>query len=116
MNEKLLTQLNCINGVEVVEAIAGKPAAFYAQLANLVFDSAEQGDVLAREIVAEGAGYISSVARTLWKQNPPSMSLIGGLTLRIKPWLDKEIQQKLSEPMNPPEVGSVLFARQQLEK
>lgn len=114
MNDKLLALLDVDNGVDLVEAIAGKPATYYAKLANLVFDSAEEGDKLALSIVKEGAGYISDVARQLWKKNPPRMSLIGGLTPRIQPWLDDDIKEQLSEPLSPPEMGSVLFAQQQL--
>jgi glucosamine kinase len=114
MNEKLLALLEVDNGVDLVEVIAGKPATYYAKLANLVFDSAEEGDELALSIVKEGAGYISDVARQLWKKNPPRMSLIGGLTPRIQPWLDEDIKEQLSEPVSPPEMGSVLFAQQQL--
>jgi len=114
MNDKLLVLLDVDNGVDLVEAIAGKPATYYAKLANLVFDAAEEGDKLALSIVKEGAGYISDVARQLWKKNPPRMSLIGGLTPRIQPWLDEDIKEQLSEPLSPPEMGSVLFAQQQL--
>jgi glucosamine kinase len=114
INNKVLTLLNVKNDVELVEAIAGKPAAFYARMANLVFDSAEEGDKLALEIVNEGAGYISHVAKQLLKKNPPEIALIGGLTPRIKHWLDVDIQEKLIEPIHPPEVGSVIFAQQQL--
>jgi glucosamine kinase len=114
INDKILALLNVKDDVELVEAIAGKPAAFYARMANLVFDSAEEGDELALAIVNEGAGYISHVARQLMKQNPPNIALIGGLTPRIKPWLEQEIKDQLIEPALPPEVGSVIFAQQQL--
>ncbi|PCH95970.1 MAG: ATPase [Gammaproteobacteria bacterium] len=116
MNKVLLAKLGCQDDTSLVEAIAGKAATFYAQLANLVFDAAEQGDKLALAIVAEGAEYINSIARALWARNPPRMSMIGGLTPRLKPWLDKDLQQQLSEPLNSPEVGSVLFARKELAK
>jgi len=115
INDKVLALLGVSDDVELVEVIAGKPAAFYAQMANLVFDSAEEGDELALAIVAEGADYINHVARQLLKQNPPNLALIGGLTPRIKPWLDESIKAQLIEPMNPPEVGSVIYAKQQLE-
>jgi len=115
INDKVLALLGVSDDVELVEVIAGKPAAFYAQMANLVFDSAEEGDELALAIVAEGADYINHVARQLLKQNPPNLALIGGLTPRIKPWLDESIKEQLIEPMNPPEVGSVIYAKQQLE-
>jgi glucosamine kinase len=114
INEKVLALLNVKDDVELVEVIAGKPAAFYAGMANLVFDSAEEGDELALAIVSEGADYINHVARQLLKQNPPHLALLGGLTPRIKPWLAANIKEQLIEPMHPPEVGSVIFARQQL--
>ncbi len=116
MNDVLLAKLGCKDDTSLVEAIAGKAAAYYGQLANLVFDAAEQGDKVALVIVAEGAEYINSIARTLLARNPPRISMIGGLTPRLKPWLNKELQQQLSTPLNAPEVGSVLFARQELAK
>lgn len=114
INEKLLTLHSVDEGIDLVEIIAGKPAAFYAKMANIVFDAAEEGDEVAKKIVEEGAGYISDVARQLLKQNPPRISLIGGLTPRLTPWLDQDIQDKLEEPIYPPEIGSILFAQQQL--
>ena len=114
INQKLLELLKVEDGLQMVEVIAGKPAAFYAKMANLVFDAAENGDTAAKDIVAEGAGYISGIARQLDTQNPPRISLIGGLTPRIKPWLDKDVKAKLAEPLSSPEFGSVIFAQQQL--
>ena len=114
LNDKLLSLLNVKTGVELVEAIAGKPAAFYARMANLVFDAAEQGDALALEIVKEGANYIDNVATQLSKRCPPRLSLIGGLTPRLLPWLAQEVQNCLSAPLNSPEVGAVFYARQQM--
>ena len=114
MTERLMALLDCNNSNDIVESIIGKPAAFYASLANLVFDSSEQGDNVALAIVRDGADYIASVARRLRQKNPPRMSIIGGLSPRLMPWLDKVTQEQLSEPMSPPEVGAVLLAKQQL--
>ncbi len=114
LNDKLLSLLNVKTGVELVEAIAGKPAAFYARMANLVFDAAEQGDALALAIVKEGANYIDNVATQLSKRCPPRLSLIGGLTPRLLPWLAQEVQNSLSAPLNSPEVGAVFYARQHI--
>jgi len=114
LNDKLLSLLNVKTGVELVEVIAGKPAAFYARMANLVFDAAEQGDALALAIVKEGANYIDNVATQLSKCCPPRLSLIGGLTPRLLPWLAQEVQNSLSAPLNSPEVGAVFYARQQM--
>jgi len=116
MNNVLLKKLNCNDDTDLVEKIAGKKATYYAQLANLVFDAAEQGDKVALAIVKEGAEYINSMARTLLAKKPNRFSMIGGLTPRLKPWLAKEIQAQLSEPLSPPEVGSVLFGRSEYIK
>ncbi|GLX79161.1 ATPase [Thalassotalea insulae] len=114
INEKLMSLLGVNDGLTMVETIAGKPAAFYAKMANLVFDAAEEGDEVAKAIVREGAGYISGVARQLEKQQPPRISLIGGLTPRITPWLDQDVREQLQAPLCPPEIGAVIFAKQQL--
>jgi len=111
MNDILLAKLECTGATDIVEAIAGKKATFYAQLANLVFDAAEQGDEVALSIVKEGAEYINSLARTLLAKKPSRISMLGGLTPRLKSWLDQDIQAQLSEPLSPPEVGAVFFAR-----
>jgi glucosamine kinase len=116
MNDVMLKKLDCTDATSIVEKIAGKKATFYAQLANLVFDAAEKGDKVALAIVEEGAEYINSIARSLLIRNPARISMLGGLTPRLKPKLDKALQAQLSEPLSAPEVGSVLFARQELVK
>jgi glucosamine kinase len=110
----LLTKLGCKDDIALVEAIAGKGATQYAQLAHIVFDAAEQGDKVALKIVTEGAEYINTIARILWKKSPVRMSMIGGMTAKLRPWLDTEVQAWLSEPLNTPEVGSVFFARSEM--
>jgi glucosamine kinase len=116
MSGVLLHKLNCNDDTDLVEAVASQKATFYAQQANLVFDAAELGDKVALAIVAEGAGYINSIARTLMTKNPPRLSMLGGLTPRLKSWLADNIKENLEEPLHAPEVGSVLFARQQQAK
>jgi len=115
MNSAMLKKLNCTNAVEFVETIASKPATFYAQLANIVFDAAQAKDAVAQTIVSEGVEYINQVARLLWQQNPKRMSMIGGLSVRVIPWLADDVQAKLSNPIYPPEIGAVLYAQQQVK-
>ncbi|WP_093332150.1 N-acetylglucosamine kinase [Thalassotalea agarivorans] len=114
LTPKLFDLLKIKDATELVEAVAKKPATFFAQLANLVFDAAEEGDQIALSIVDEGSQYINKLAESLLKDKPPRLSLIGGLTPRIKPWLANNIQAVLEEPLQPPEIGSVIYARQQL--
>ena len=114
MNDVLLEKLACTDATSIVEVISGQKATFYAQLANLVFDAAEQGDKTALVIVKEGAEYVNSLARTLLAKKPARLSMLGGLTPRLKSWLDQDIQAQLFEPLSPPEVGAVFFAQKKL--
>lgn len=113
LTELVLMHLKVNNAMQMVEVIANKPAAFFAQLAYCVFQAAKNNDEIAILILKEGAAYISNVARKLLAQNPPRISIIGGLSDFITPWLDSDIQTVLLPPLSSPEMGSVLFAQQQ---
>ncbi|QOL25529.1 ATPase [Thalassotalea sp. LPB0316] len=114
LSEDILNHTQAKDAVSLVEAIAGKPATYYAKLASYVFKRANEGDAIAKAIILEGAQYLSQVAKRLSQQNPPRISIIGGLSSFIVPWLEQDVQASLSEPVFPPEMGSVLFAQQQL--
>lgn len=114
MNQQLLNMLTCNDCMEVIEVVAHKPASFFAKLACVAFDNAKKDDELALSIVQDGANYISDIASRLWQNGPLSMSLIGGLTPVITPYLNSEIAQRLSPPQHPPEIGAIIYAKQQL--
>ena len=116
MTSLLLKKLDCNDDTGLVEVVASQKATFYAQQANLVFDAAEQGDAVALSIVNEGAEYINDMAKTLAAKNPPRISMLGGLTARLKTWLADDVKLMLEAPIQPPEVGAVIFARQQQSK
>jgi len=114
MNDLLLAKLSCTSPICIVEAINGKNATFYGQLANLVFDAAERGDIIALAIVKEGAEYIDSLAGVLLMKKPGRISILGGVVPRLQKWLDKDIQAQLSEPLSAPAVGAVFYARSKI--
>ncbi len=110
--DALLARLNCATPQEVVEVIIDGKPAFYAAFAPLIMEFANQGDEMASAIVTEGADYLSCMARRLLQNQPPRLSLIGGLAPLITPWLDADIQARISAPFAAPEVGATLLARQ----
>ena len=114
MNERLLNKLQCENATAIVEAVALQSSTFYAQLAHIVFDAAEQGDELALAIIKEGATYIDTLVSLLLAKEPVRISLLGGLADSLIPWLTKETQSLLSKPLHSPELGAVYFARNEL--
>jgi len=115
LTEKITGQLDA-NGVSIVEKMAGGGSRRFAELAPAVIDAAEAGDTVATGIVESGAQYLSEVARKLWLNNPPRMSLLGGLRDRILPWMDASVVACLSPPVHEPDVGAVLFAHRELNK
>lgn len=100
-------------GVALAERLSRASPGEYARLAPVIFAAANSGDAVARHIVQEGAGYISSLAGKLLERNPPRLSILGGLAEPLASWLDQSIARQLAEPLATPEVGAVLFARQQ---
>ncbi|NRA84547.1 MAG: ATPase [Gammaproteobacteria bacterium] len=113
MNQAMLAHLECRTGLDLVEAVAKKPATFYAQLAFLVFDAAVNKDSLALTIIEDGASYISTVGRQLCDKHSFRMSMIGGLSNKIFAYLDQDVQYKLSLALRAPEFGAVIYAKQQ---
>lgn len=98
---------------EIISKVAGKPASFFAGLANTVFSALEDKDKVTLAIIDEGDSYISEMARLLLKITPPRISFIGGLAEWITPYLDQNIQKQLSPSLFPPEAGAVFYARHQ---
>lgn len=97
----------------IVDKLGAAKSSDFAALAAFVFQAAEMNDEVAIKILREGADYLSAIGESLWQAEPGRMSLIGGLSERIKPWLKSSVTQHLSDPISQPECGAVYFARQQ---
>lgn len=100
-------------GVMIVDRMGAAKSSDYAQLAGFVLEAAELNDEVAVKIMREGADYMSAVAEKLWETGPSRMSLIGGLSGPLTPWLKPSVAASLSNPISQPEFGAVYFARQQ---
>jgi glucosamine kinase len=110
--DDILKQLSCQDAISIVEKTVNAKPSFFAQFAPLVFKHASLKDKYALEIVYAAADYISRMARRLLSEKPPRLSIIGGIAEPITPWLDEDIQLRLSAPLAPPEAGAILLARQ----
>ncbi|MCF2909128.1 ATPase [Pseudoalteromonas sp. DL2-H2.2] len=112
----LLKHFNTSTAMGIAEQMAGQPSSSYAKLARYVLDSARAGDVIALEIVKTGADYISRLARKLLQQNPPRLSMIGGLSEPLSEWLDPQVAKQVELPKQPPEMGAIYFAMQSIRR
>lgn len=115
---KLLDTLNCKSMHDIVAQYSNASPSQFSQFAPLLFDYCDKNDPVAVNIVKEGAFYINGLCRQILQKTPQKLSFIGGLSHRLIPWLAPDIQAILSPPLNSPEVGAILIARQQkkLEK
>ncbi|HSI04295.1 MAG TPA: BadF/BadG/BcrA/BcrD ATPase family protein [Myxococcota bacterium] len=84
--------------------------ADYATFAPLVMDYAENGDEIARSIVSEAAGHVERFIETIYARGATRLSLAGGLSSRMRPWLRARIVDKLSPPLGDPLDGALLLA------
>ena len=111
--EKLFKSLDNPSAYDIVERFANASPAEFAHLSPLVFESAESNDPIAVEIVEQGALYIEQMCTQILLEKPKGLSLIGGLSHVLLPWLSADLQAKLNPPLDSPEVGAILIARQQ---
>jgi len=111
--DAIYQHLNVDSPLAVAEILNDAPPSVFAKIAPLVFDMSEQGDDIATGIIQTGAEYINALARKLLEKKPPRFSMIGGMSERLFPWLDHDVQEKLSPAMEQPEMGAIYFAKQQ---
>lgn len=111
----LLAHFKVTDAMGIAEAMAGKPSSTYAQLARPVLEEAKKGDEVALAIVKDGARYISDLANKLLQNNPPRLSMIGGLAEPLQEWLDKDVVANVKPAMQPPEMGAVYFAQNSIK-
>ncbi|WP_153914119.1 N-acetylglucosamine kinase [Shewanella sp. TC10] len=113
LTQPILDHFNVTDAMGIVENLAGQSSSTYAKLARIVLEQAELGDAVAVSIVKQGAEYISAMARKLFAIQPTRFSMIGGLAEPLSPWLDDDVAARVELAMSPPEIGAILFARQE---
>lgn len=101
------------SGLDLASHFKSAKQRDYAALAPLVLEAANEADLVANDIVEEGATYLSHVAEKLFDAGAQRMSLIGDLAQKVLPYIKPRVQSRLQPALNPPEIGAVFFARQQ---
>jgi len=111
----LIEELLGCKGLSMIEKMVDAPSRSYAKIAPLVFAAAEQEDSAAIEILKTAALYISALAQKLLKTKPQRLSMIGGVSMRLLPWLDATVAEQVRDPLEQPEFGAIYFAKQQIQ-
>ncbi|WP_293864050.1 N-acetylglucosamine kinase [uncultured Alsobacter sp.] len=87
-------------------------ATDYATFAPLVMRHADDGDPVGRRIVQGSAEQIDGLVRALVERGAPRISLIGGLSSAIEPWLAPDVRRRL-KPLDGDAVsGAIRLARE----
>lgn len=97
-------------GLDIIDAMAGAAPRDYGTLAPAVLACAEEGDAVAKDIIADGAQYLGDMAAKLLVDSDMTLCLLGGLGERLRPYLQREIAERIVAPRGQPDQGAVHFA------
>jgi glucosamine kinase len=114
LSEQVMSQLKCTNAYELVSLTLDAKPVFYASLAPLVLKLAANKQSDALRLVNQAASYINKVCQRLLSGDLNRLSLIGGVTLPLMPYLDSQLQTIIQPAQATPEQGAVLFAKARL--
>lgn len=101
------------SATELAQQLMNASATEFARYAPLVFSAADRGDKVSLGLIQQGAGFVNQVIRRLLACGADRLALIGGITERIKPWLDPQLAACITPALASPEQGAILLARQQ---
>ncbi|MCU4677353.1 ATPase [Catenovulum sp. 2E275] len=114
MSEIILNFIGCKNALHLAETMLTAKPVDFAKLAPFVFEAAESQDLAASHIIQQGADQISALAKELLSHKPSRLSMIGGISARLRPWLDKTVSAQIQPAIYQPDYGAVVFALNQL--
>lgn len=96
---------------EIIAWMDRASATDYATLAPMVMRHADQGDATARRIVQQAAEQVDALVRTLFDEGAPHVTLLGGLSSAIEPWLSPDVRRRLRPPDGDAVSGALILAR-----
>ncbi len=99
---------------EPMEAVAWmdrSTATDYASFAPMVMRHADQGDAAGRRIVQSAAEQIDALVRALFDQGAPRVTLLGGLSSALEPWLSPDVRRRLKPADGDAVSGAIILAK-----
>jgi glucosamine kinase len=114
--EHVLSLLNCDNPYDLVSLTLEAKPAFYASIAPLILQLAASQQEDALLLVNQAATYINKLCHRLLIGNLNRISLIGGITQPLMPYLDNQLQAIIRPAKATPEQGAILYAKTKITK
>lgn len=97
--------------MEAVAWMDRSTATDYAAFAPMVMRHADQGDTAGRRIVQSAAEQIDTLVRALFEKGAPRVTLLGGLSSSLEPWLSPDVRRRLKPADGDAVSGAIILAR-----
>lgn len=114
LSEQVMNLLDCDNAYDLVNLTLEAKPAFYASIAPLILQLAASQQEDALLLVNEAATYINKICQRLLNGNLDRLSLIGGITQVLIPYLDSQLQTIIQPAKATPEQGAILYSKAKL--
>jgi glucosamine kinase len=95
----------------IVRWMRGARPGDYAGLAPIIVTHAERGDAAGRDLLSAAAAHIDVMAARLLELGAPRLSLMGGLSDKVEPYLSVETRGHFVAPMGDALSGALELAR-----
>jgi glucosamine kinase len=100
--------------MEAVAWMDRATATDYAALAPMVIRHADQGDATGRRIVQNAAEQVDTFVRVLFDKGAPRVTLLGGLSSPLEPWLSPDVRRRLKPADGDAVSGAIILAKKSL--
>lgn len=101
--------------MEAVAWMDRATATDYAALAPMVIRHADQGDAVGRRIVQSAAEQVDTFVRVLFEKGAPRVTLLGGLSSPLEPWLAPDVRRRLKPADGDAVSGAIILAKKSLD-
>ncbi|WP_371379100.1 BadF/BadG/BcrA/BcrD ATPase family protein [Thalassotalea aquiviva] len=108
--ESVYTFFKTNKATDIISHSLNAPSSLFAQLAPQVVTLANQGNQAAVKIIKQAATYFDKLIEQVLNESPLRLSMLGGLSESIYPWLSPNSQKQLSTAISSPEYGAAILA------
>ena len=111
LSKQVINLLDCDSAYDLVNLTLEAKPALFASIAPLIFQLAASQQEDALLLVNQAATYINKICHRLLSGNLHRLSLIGGITQPLTPYLDSQLQAIIRPAQATPEQGAILYSK-----
>ncbi len=111
LSKQVINLLDCDSVYDLVNLTLEAKPVLFASVAPLIFQLAANQQEDALLLVNQAATYINKICHRLLSGNLHRLSLIGGITQPLTPYLDSQLQAIIRPAQATPEQGAILYSK-----